>query len=270
MTATLHAFAPAKINLFLHILGRNPNGYHRLQTIFQLLSFGDDLQFTPLPNEKIELISQNCHFPMEDNLVYRAAKLLQQQYQVKQGVSIYLDKKLPSGAGLGGGSSDAGATLRSLNQLWQLNVSTPELIRLGASLGADIPIFVLNQNAWAEGIGEQLTPLKLPKQYYVILNPRCEVSTRLILQHPDLPRNTAAITCEDYSFANTHNDCEALVCKLFPEIAKAKAWLDQFGPARLTGTGGCLFLPVASQAEAETIKQQAPANWDLVVCHSLE
>lgn len=269
MTDTLHVFAPAKINLFLHILGQNPNGYHRLQTIFQLLNFGDTLTFKRLADSTITCIAPNCPWPVEENLVYRAAKLLQKHYRCTQGVNIHLDKQIPSGAGLGGGSSDAGATLRALNVLWQLNASLDELLALGSQLGADVPVFVLNQNAWAEGIGDQLTPIDLPATHYILLDPRCAVSTASIYQHADLPRDTAALSKSDYTFANTHNDCEKLVCRLYPEIAKARAWLSQFGTPRLTGTGGCLFLAVPSEAAAQAIKRQAPQAWAVIYCQGL-
>ena len=269
MATTLRVFAPAKINLFLHILGQNPNGYHHLQTIFQLLNFGDYLTFERSHDPSIHCIAPGCPWPIEENLVYRAAKLLQQHYHCTQGVTIHLEKNIPTGAGLGGGSSDAGATLRALNELWQLNASRTELMRLGKELGADVPIFVFDQNAWAEGIGEQLTPLHLPIQNYLIINPRCMVSTQSIFQHPALPRNTTAIMMQDYNFNQTHNDCEALVCALYPDIAAAKTWLSQFGTARLTGTGGCLFLAVASKEMAQTIAAQVPKKWDVISCESL-
>lgn len=269
MATTLRVFAPAKINLFLHILGQNPNGYHRLQTIFQLLNFGDYLTFEHSHGSSIHCIAPNCPWPMEENLIYRAAKLLQERYHYTQGITIHLEKNIPSGAGLGGGSSDAGATLRALNELWQLHASCTELMALGKELGADVPIFVFNQNAWAEGIGEQLTPIHLPLQHYVIINPRCMVSTQSIFQHPELPRNTSALLMDDYHFNQTHNDCETLVCTLYPEIAAAKTWLSQFGTPRLTGTGGCLFLAVASKEMAQTLAQQAPKKWDIICCSSL-
>jgi 4-diphosphocytidyl-2-C-methyl-D-erythritol kinase len=240
MTVTLHVFSPAKLNLFLHILGKNPNGYHQIQTIFQLVDVGDRLKFELTHNKKIECIAPNCSFSIEKNLAYRAAKLLQQRYNCHDnGVTIYLDKQLPTGAGLGGGSSNAGATLRALNQLWQLNASTEELIALATELGADVAVFVGKQNAWAEGIGEQLTPINLPLQDYVILNPRCPISTQELFQHPDLPRNTAPLSIKDYSFATTKNDFEQLVC---------------------------LFLPIPNKSLGETIKQQAPSQWDIITC----
>lgn len=269
MTDTLHVFAPAKINLFLHILGQNPNGYHRVQTLFQLLNFGDTLTFERLADSTITCIAPGCSCPVEENLAYRAAQLLQEHYRCTQGVRIHIDKQIPSGAGLGGGSSDAGATLRALNVLWQLNASLDALLTLGSQLGADVPVFVLNRNAWAEGIGDELTAFDLPAAQYILLDPRCAVPTVNIYQHADLPRDTVALSKSDYTFATTHNDCETLVCKLYPEIAKARAWLSQFGTPRLTGTGACLFLAVPSEEAAEEIKKQAPKGWRLIYCQGL-
>jgi 4-diphosphocytidyl-2-C-methyl-D-erythritol kinase len=275
---------------------------HRLQTIFQLLDFGDHLIFEKLNTPLIELIAPNCHFPNEENLAFRAARLLQETYQVKQGVRIHLDKKIPTGAGLGGGSSDAGAVLRSLNQLWELQLPLETLIAHGKSLGADVPIFVLNQNAWAEGIGEILSPLSLPKQHYLIIKPRCQINTGQMFSHPDLPRSTSPLTCEalslhlseakktdcvaedlrykakvitktpknlDQLYLLTHNDCEMLARHLYPEVAEVLDWLNQFGPARLTGTGSCIFLPTASKERAEQLAKLAKRHWEVIVCESL-
>ena len=150
--------------------------------------------------------------------------------------------------------------------MWQLNASTEELIALAPELGAVVAVFAFNQNAWAEGIGERLTPIRLPLQDYVILNPRCPISTQALFQHPDLPRNTAALSINDYSFATSKNDFEQLVCNLYPEISTARDWLNQFGPARLTGTGCCLFLAIPDKSFGENIKQQAPSQWDIITC----
>ena len=268
MTDTLH-FAPAKINLFLHILGQKPNGYHRLQTIFQRLDFGDFLTFELIASPHVELIAPNCSFNVEENLVTRAAKLLQAHLPAPRGARITLDKRIPMGAGLGGGSSDAGTTLRVLNQLWSVNLPLPQLMALGETLGADVPLFVLNQNAWGEGIGEQLTPMTLPMQTYVILQPNVHVDTKTLFQHPDLPRHTPEIPFNNYAFEKTHNDFEDLVCRLYPDIAEARTWLNQFGPARLTGSGACLFLAVENKMVGEKIKAQLPKAWNMMVCESL-
>ncbi len=272
---SMQFLAPAKINLFLHILGRNPNGYHELQTIFQLLNWGDTLSFKLLPERRIELEVSENSIPLEENLVFRAAKLLQEKFNVSHGVKIRLGKRIPMGAGLGGGSSDAGTTFRALNQLWHLNLPLEALLPLGKSLGADVSVFILNHNAWAEGIGEKLTPIVLPKQWYIILNPRVHVSTQRLYTHPELPRHTPSLSFAKaqqnfiHTIRHAHNDFENLACQLYPEIAVARNWLKQFGPARLTGSGGCLFLPVDTEAKGKAILANAPTCWDLMLCESL-
>ncbi len=268
MLNLLHYFAPAKINLFLHILGQKPNGYHNLQTIYQRLDFGDDLYFHLLTEANMIIECVNCTIAPTDNLIYKAAQLLQDTYQVEQGVKIILHKKIPMGAGLGGGSSDAASTLLALNQLWNLQLNSSILMQLGEGLGADVPFFILQQNAWAEGTGVALTPIHLPIQPYVLLYPSCHVDTKTAFQHPDLPRNSVPMSFADYQFDRTHNDFENLICQLYPEVKEARDWLRAYGTPRMTGSGSCLFLPVATLAESNAICQKAPKKWRCFSCKS--
>jgi len=287
MTKTLTLVAPAKLNLFLHITERQPDGYHKLQTVFQLLDFGDQLHFTEASAGEIN-VSVTDEFdsgpsatkqkfakavaamPLEENLVYRATKLLLDcaNFDVsdRPGVSIELHKRLPVGGGLGGGSSDAATTLVGLNQFWQLGFSIDKLCQLGVNLGADVPVFVRGRSAWAEGIGDQLTALELPPQWYVIVRPNCEVSTTAIFQHPELTRNTLPITIRAFFSGDTlgkgtANNCQAVTELLFPEVAKARNWLTQYGPARMTGTGACVFACFESRDECRKVLADMPEPW---------
>lgn len=250
--------SPAKINLFLHINHKRPDNYHELQTLFQLLDYGDTINIRVLPTSTIQLNSDIQGVNQEDNLIYRAAKLLQQTSQTTQGCEITLDKRLPMGGGLGGGSSNAATTLLALNHMWQLKLSIHKLTELGLQLGADVPIFIHGHTAFAEGIGEKITPTPLPTQYYLIVNPCCHVSTKAIFEHPELPRTTPKINRDDYSFAQTHNDCQKVVCKMYPNIANTLHWLIQYAPSRMTGTGACLFAIFNTEEQATQVMQQLP------------
>ncbi|GAA5316397.1 MAG: 4-(cytidine 5'-diphospho)-2-C-methyl-D-erythritol kinase [Candidatus Pelagadaptatus aseana] len=260
MNNTLTLSAPAKLNLFLHITGRRADGYHNLQTLFQLLDHGDQLTFCCTDTPDITLSPDIEGVAAEDNLIVRAARLLQRHSQTKLGAHIELDKQLPMGGGIGGGSSDAATTLLALNALWQLNLPLPVLAELGASLGADVPVFIHGQTAWAEGIGEQLTPVELPEKYYLVLTPDCHVSTVEIFSHKDLTRDTSAITVAAFLEQGGQNDCQPLVKKLYPEVAKALNWLVKFAPAKMTGTGACVFAEFESREQAEAILEQAPED----------
>lgn len=253
---TLTLPAPAKLNLFLHITARRPDGYHELQTIFQLLDRGDELDFAKSSDGEITLTCQHEGLgKVEDNLVVRAARLLKQHTGTHWGAHITLHKNLPAGAGLGGGSSDAATTLLGLNHLWQTDLSQTELAELGLSLGADIPVFVLGHSAWAEGIGEKLTPVTLPEPYFVVLSPACHVNTGEIFSHQQLTRDSSPIKMAAFLAGQSRNDCEILVRRLYPEVDSAIHWLSQFGPARLTGTGSSVFVPVSSEQAARDVLQ---------------
>ena len=250
--------APAKLNLMLQITGRREDGYHNLQTLFQFLDYGDQLQFDVLPTAQIEVISDLSDLPNEDNLIYRAALLLQQHSNCQQGARINLEKVLPMGAGLGGGSSDAATTLIALNQLWNLNFELPELAELSLQLGADVPVFVQGYAAWAEGVGEQLTAVTLPEYWYLVLTPDCHVSTAEIFSHKELTRNTSAITIATALKGGGRNDCEAIVSALYPQVKQALNWLNQFAAAKMTGTGASIFASFETQDQALQVLNQRP------------
>jgi 4-diphosphocytidyl-2-C-methyl-D-erythritol kinase len=253
--------APAKLNLFLHITGRRPDGYHELQTLFQFLGWADWLYFAINRDGTISRGAGPVQVPEDRDLCLRAARLLQQETDCRLGATIYLDKRLPLGGGLGGGSSDAATTLRVLNREWQLGMSIKELSGLGLRLGADVPVFVQGQAALAEGIGEQLTPADPAEPWYVIIDPAVNVSTASVFSAPELTRDTPRQTIPDLLSGATRNDCEAVVRRGFPEVAAALDWLNGCAPARMTGSGGCVFAAFASQAEADAVAARVPRPW---------
>ncbi len=269
MPATLTLLSPAKLNLFLHITGRRGDGYHELQTLFQLLDWGDRLSFTPNRSGQITLDSDTPDIALEDNLVYRAARLLQREARGGHGVHIALHKQIPTGGGLGGGSSNAATTLLALNKLWQLALDQPRLQAIGASLGADVPVFVGGRTAWAEGIGELLTPVDLPERWYVIITPPCHVSTGQIFSHLQLTRNTSPIKMATFFEGYSGNDCQDLVRRLYPDVDAAFNWLGRFAEARLTGTGASVFAGFDTEAQAEAVVRQLPHQWTGVSARGL-
>ena len=260
----LRYLAPAKLNLFLHITGRRADGYHELQTLFQLLNFGDSLlfQLTDDPGLSLHVDARSTikDVPLDDNLILRAAHLLLQHSGKRASARIQLSKHIPLGAGLGGGSSDAATTLLALNRLWELNLSQSELADLGLQLGADVPLFVLGKSAWAEGVGEQLEPVELPDAWYVVVMPDCQVSTAQIFTQEHLTRNTSAIKMADFLAGRSRNDCESVTCGLYPEVEKALDWLRQYGPARMTGTGAAIFTRFDDEASARAVLDALPAS----------
>lgn len=257
---TLTLPAVAKLNLFLHITGRRPDGYHNLQTLFQLLDVGDELSFTLRADSQILLSCNNAELVNEQNLVLRAARLLQQYSNSTLGCDIYLDKRLPMGGGLGGGSSDAATTLLGLNKLWQLNLSVDTLAELGLTLGADVPLFVRGFTAFAEGVGEKLQPVNLAEKVYLVVTPACHVSTAEIFQHPDLIRNSAPISIEQLHQSPWRNDCQPLVERLYPNVAITLQWLVEYAPCQMTGTGASVFAAFPDQTSAQHALMQLPAN----------
>lgn len=259
---TLTLPCPAKLNLFLHILGRRKDGYHQLQTVFQLLDYGDELKLTATEDSNIELATPLAGVKTKDNLIYRAAIALKAFAPPTCGARIRLDKRLPIGGGIGGGSSNAASTLVGLNSLWDVGLSLKELADLGAQLGADVPVFVLGETAWAEGIGEQLQPLRLKEEYYLVLVPGCHVSTAQIFSHKDLTRDTLAITVAAFLERGGKNDCQKTVMSLFPQVRDAVEWLSQYGPTQLTGTGACVFAPFPSKEAAEAVIAKRPDELD--------
>ncbi len=265
--STLTLLSPAKLNLFLHITGRRDDGYHNLQTVFQLLDYGDTIRVSPA--DTLTLDCPGLELAAEDNLAMRAARLLQARSGTDRGAAVRIDKRIPAGGGLGGGSSNAATVLLALNHLWGLGMSRAELAVIGLELGADVPVFVNGHSAWAEGVGEQLTSLELPRKYYLVIDPGCTVGTAEVFSHRELTRNTAPITIAAFFAGGGQNDCENVVRRLHPEVDKALNWLGKFSQARLTGTGACVFSSFDSSAQAEAVNGQLPAHWNSFVAAGL-
>lgn len=261
--------APAKLNLFLHVTGRRADGYHQLQTVFQFVDFSDRLFFTPRGDGVIRRIEGPSHIPEDQDIVLRAAHALKRASGCDLGADIRLEKNIPVGAGLGGGSSDAATTLTALCQLWNLGFTTDELARIGLSLGADVPVFVRGVAAWGEGIGERLRPMEFPEPWYVVITPPVQVSTTEIFSAPELRRDTPAITTEQFLAGRGHNDCEPVTCARYPQVQQALDWLREFGPARMSGTGASVFLDVTSREQADDIRGQVPLHWRVFVARGL-
>ncbi len=265
-------FSPAKLNLFLHILKRRKDGYHDLQTAFQLIDLKDTLTFELRKDAQIHLHT-DLTFPAKENLIWQAAKSLQQHAQVSLGVNIQLEKKIPMGAGLGGGSSNAATTLIALNHLWKTHLSLETLAKLGQALGADVPLFVKGKSSWAEGIGELLTPMSWPESWYLLLIPACHVKTAEVFSHPNLIRNSPRINATDFLShpEKTRNDFEPLVRRLYPLIDQTFLWLDSFHLSvkpRLTGSGCAIFVKIQHPDEAIPFLAQKPANLEIILAKS--
>ena len=257
--------APAKINLFLHIVGRRPDGYHLLQTVFQFLDYGDELRFALRNDGAIRRSTSLAGIAEQEDLTIRAATLLKRVGGIPFGVDIAVQKRLPMGAGLGGGSSDAATTLVALNRLWGVNLPEARLAELGLRLGADVPVFVHGLAAWAEGVGELFTPIDLPEPWYVVVTPPCHVSTAEIFAAPELTRNAPPLTIAAFLSGAGSNVCETLVCRRYPEVGRALAWLRNYAPARMSGTGAAVFAAFADEAKARGVAAAAPAAWEVFV-----
>ncbi len=264
-----HTFlAPAKINLFLHITGRRADGYHTLQSVFQLLDFYDTIQLKSNHTGEIRRLNSIKNVPESDDLCVRAAQALQLASHCQLGAEIIIEKRIPMGGGLGGGSSDAATVLMALNQLWQLHLSRAKLMQIGLTLGADVPVFIFGQTAWAEGVGEVLSTVELPKNeqdtYYVVLTPQIHVSTAQVFAHPRLTRDTKPLRITDFSSsANSslfRNDLEKIVCEDFPAVATTLDWLKPYGEARMSGSGASVFVAVNSKQIADELLASKPAN----------
>lgn len=261
MRGSLSLLSPAKLNLFLHITGRRADGYHNLQTLFQLLDYGDTLHFNLRNNDEITLSPPLAGVAFEDNLIIKAARLLKPYKSSPSGIDIQLEKRLPMGGGIGGGSSNAATTLVALNYLWQCGLNKAQLQTFGLQLGADVPVFVGAQTAWAEGVGEALQPIELPEQWFLIVQPDCHVSTAEIFSHKDLTRDTPAIKVAAFLEQGGKNDCQALVRKLYSQVDEALNWLEKFTHnAQMTGTGACIFAPFSSVEEAQKVQAQLPKH----------
>lgn len=248
--------SPAKLNLFLYINGRTENGYHELQTLFQFVDHGDELTIQANDSGEITISPEIEGVPLQDNLIWKAATALQRYAKCSYGAHIDLHKILPMGGGIGGGSSNAATTLVALNYLWQTHFSDDELAEIGLALGADVPVFVRGFAAFAEGVGEKLSPAHPDEKWYLVVRPNVSIATADIFGHPDLPRNTPKRDLETLLNTPSVNDCEKIVRMLYPEVDKQLSWLLQYAPSRLTGTGSCVFAEFSSKSEAETILAQ--------------
>ena len=261
--------APAKLNLCLHITGRRADGYHSLQTVFQFLDQADRLYFHIRQDHGIRRFGGPAGVPESADLCVRAARLLREVAGTRQGVDIYNDKRLPAGGGLGGGSSDAATTLYALNRLWGLDLDRSTLAGLGLRLGADVPVFIHGHAAWAEGVGELLTPVTLPQGWYLVVIPPVHVSTAVIFCDAELTRDTPRMTIRDFLSGGGHNDCEAVVRRRHPEVAAALDWLGEFSPSRMTGTGAAVFAAFGTEAQARAVERELPAGWSGFVARGL-
>jgi len=252
--------APGKLNLGLRIIGRRDDGYHRLQTAFQFIAHCDFLRFTPRNDGQIRRLNDAQGIPEAQDLAIRAARLLQDSVGPTPGIDLHLDKRLPVGGGLGGGSSDAATTLVALNHYWGLGLPVSTLAALGLRLGADVPVFVQGHAAWGEAVGEVLTPITLPEPWFVILMPGVDISTRAVFQAPDLTRDSLPVKMRSLFQDHYRNDCEAVVFHRFPAVAMAARWLSRFARAYLTGTGSCVFAAFSRRQEAIAVATQAPCK----------
>ena len=257
--------SPAKLNLFLHIVGRRDNGYHELQSIFQLIDLYDWISFETIEEDQIQ-IEGLAEVKLEQNLIYRAAQYLRPHAKTPCGLKISVEKNIPMGAGLGGGSSNAATTLIVLNQLWQCGLNDEQLAAYGVQLGADVPIFIFGQNAWAEGVGEHLSFIDLAQKQFIVLKPDCFISTQLLFSQKTLTRDTKPTTFCAYQLEPSlfGNNFEPLARQLYPEVEEAMQYLDQFGQAKLTGTGACVFTEVIQEMNVKQILQNAPCKAYLV------
>jgi len=261
MSQNLRLLSPAKLNLFLHITGRRLDGYHNLQTLFQLLDYGDTLSFTVREDGEITLTPDIPGVAFEDNLIIKAVRLLRQLSNTDLGVDIQLEKRLPMGGGIGGGSSNAATTLVALNHLWHCGFSSEQLQSFGLRLGADVPVFVNAQTAWAEGVGETLQPIEMSKNWFLVAQPDCHVSTQKIFSHKDLTRDSPNIKVAAFLEQGGQNDCQALVRRLYPQVDEALNWFAKHGySAKLTGTGACVFTQFATAEAAQQVLASLPKH----------
>ncbi|MGS0682668.1 4-(cytidine 5'-diphospho)-2-C-methyl-D-erythritol kinase [Shewanella sp. 125m-7] len=253
--------APAKLNLFLHINAQRLDGYHELQTLFQFIEHCDYLDFKVLEQTTLKLHSNMTGVVADsDNLILKAAKSLQSRTNCQLGAEIWLDKRLPMGGGLGGGSSDAATTLVALNQLWQTGLTVTELAEIGLTLGADVPVFINGFSAFAEGVGEKLQNVEPVEPWYLVLIPQVHVSTAEVFQDPELPRNTPKLSLDSLMNSPWKNDCQSLVAKRYPQVAKTLGWLIEYAPSRMTGTGACVFGQFEQEQEAKDVLAKLPAS----------
>ena len=261
--------APGKLNLFLHVVGRRADGYHSLQTAFQFIDLSDECRFWRRPPGAIERLRDLPGVPAETDLCIRAARLLARRAPGPVGVAIDVHKRLPMQGGVGGGSSDAATVLVALNELWRLRLPAEELAAMGLALGADVPVFVQGQAAWGEGVGELLTPVDFPEAIYLLVRPDTTVGTAEVFKAPELTRDSPPIKIRDFLLTGGRNDCEPVVRRRFPAVAEALDWLGQFGPARLTGTGSCVFAAMPDEERAREVLGRLPGRWTGYVVRGL-
>lgn len=252
--------APAKLNLFLHVVGRRGDGYHLLQSVFRFIDLADKVWLGTREDGRIVRLVDLPGVPEDQDLTVRAARLLQARTGCRLGADIRLEKRLPMGGGLGGGSSDAASVLLVLNKRWQTGLTRVELQEMALQLGADVPVFVFGQSAFAEGVGEKLTPIPLPPAWYVVLTPPVEVATQAVFASPELTRNTAPIKIPNFLAGAGGNDLQSVVASRYPDVARHLAWLNQFGKARMTGSGACVFLETGNEAQARDIVEKLPRD----------
>jgi 4-diphosphocytidyl-2-C-methyl-D-erythritol kinase len=261
--------APAKLNLMLQITGRRDDGYHLLETVFQFIDLCDLLEFELREDGRIERHSGNSPIAAADDILLRSASLLQSRYQVKKGVDIAIDKKIPVGGGLGGGSSDAATCLLALNRLWRLDLSLDQLARIGLEIGADVPVFVGGRAAWATGVGEELQPIELEQPFYLVIDPKTGISTAEIFAAQELTRNCDPLTIRAFLRGEGTNVCQPVVRNRYPQVAAAIDWLQQSASARMSGTGACVFAAFDSLERAEEVKSRVPKKWSAYLARGL-
>jgi 4-diphosphocytidyl-2-C-methyl-D-erythritol kinase len=263
--------APAKLNLMLHVVGRRPDGYHELQTVFQLIDLRDEIDISVREDGVISRPNGAAGVPEDEDLVVRAARALKSATGSLLGANISVLKRIPMGGGLGGGSSDAATTLVGLNQMWRTELTSEQISEIGVKLGADVPVFIAGRSAWAEGVGERLTPVSLgPDSWYVVVFPGVAVPTAAVFQAAELTRNSPPTTMRGFLETGGRNDCEAVVRARFPAVAEALDWLARHGPARLTGTGSCVFAKFARVEDAERVAARVPDEWRAWVARGLD
>ena len=262
--------APAKLNLFLHVTGRRADGYHQLQTVFQLVDLADELTIEPRGDGGIRRLAGPAEVPEGEDLCLRAARRLRAEAGTALGADIRLEKRIPVQGGLGGGSSDAATTLVALNEIWGLRMPVETLAEIGLELGADVPVFVHGRSAWAEGVGERLTPLKLPERHFAIVFPGVGIPTAEVFQAPELTRKTPKTTIRGFLQAGGRNDCEPVVAGRSPEVRRALSWLGERGEARMTGTGSCVFASFGDRKSAQAALDGLPAEWRGFVAKGLD
>ena len=262
--------APAKLNLFLHVVGRREDGYHLIETLFTFLDYGDTVTFSAAPDGTFTRTSVLAGVLPEQDLCIRAARLLAKFAGCSKGVALSVSKKLPMGGGLGGGSSDAATVLVGLNSFWELGISRQTLAEIGLQLGADVPVFVLGNSAFAEGVGEVLSPIEVPTAWYVVLVPPVSVPTALIFNAPELTRSTPRIKIVGFSEVEGHNDLEPVVCSRFPEVKDHLKWLRSWGNAKMTGSGCCVFVDFLTESQAQTCFAEIPEGWHGFIAQGLQ